>query len=54
MKILSDILDGYFPYVLKARYPNGVFLNVVDNTSEKFDSKEEKKKVGISLQSEAT
>ena len=28
--MLSDLIDGYFPYVLKGKYPNGVFLEVVD------------------------
>jgi hypothetical protein len=27
-KILRDILDGYSPYILKARYPNGVILKL--------------------------
>jgi len=30
LQILGDLVDGYFPYVLKAKYPNGVFLKVVD------------------------
>lgn len=30
--ILSDILDGYFPYDLKKSYPDGAFLNAVDRT----------------------
>ena len=30
LKILSDLVDGYFPYLLKQKYPNGVFLKVVD------------------------
>ena len=37
MKILSDILDAYFPYVLKSKFPNGVFLNVIDHTADLFD-----------------
>ena len=36
MQILSDLLDGYFPYILKVKYPNGVFLKVVDKTDEKY------------------
>ena len=30
LKILGDLVDGYFPYILKQKYPNGVFLEVVD------------------------
>lgn len=30
LQILSDLIDGYFPYVLKGKYPNGVFLKIVD------------------------
>lgn len=33
LHILSDLVDGYFPYVLKAKYPNGVFLKVVDKVA---------------------
>lgn len=35
--ILADILDGYFPYQLKNKYPNGTLLKVVDKTEEMFD-----------------
>ena len=31
------MVDGYFPYVLKHKYPNGVFLNVIDKISLKYD-----------------
>ena len=34
--ILSDILDGYFPYDLKAKYPEGVPLEPVDLTDETY------------------
>lgn len=37
LQILSDLVDGYFPYVLKHKYPNGVFLNVVDKIAVKYD-----------------
>ena len=30
LQILGDFIDGYFPFILKARYPNGVFMKVVD------------------------
>mmetsp|Transcript_2322 Transcript_2322/g.3695 ORF Transcript_2322/g.3695 Transcript_2322/m.3695 type:complete len:441 (-) Transcript_2322:121-1443(-) len=36
--ILSDILDGYFPYDLKRKFPNGVPLKLVDRTSEMFSA----------------
>ena len=35
--VLSDILDGYFPYDLKKKYPEGVPLLPVDNTDEVYD-----------------
>jgi len=38
--ILSDILDGYFPYDLKAKYPEGVPLKPVDNCEEAYNIKE--------------
>lgn len=31
LKILADLLDGYFPFIFKAKYPNGVLLEVVDH-----------------------
>jgi hypothetical protein len=37
LQILSDLVDGYFPYVLKHKYPNGVFLTVLDKIAEKYD-----------------
>lgn len=30
-KILQDIIDGYSPYILKERYPNGVIMKPVNN-----------------------
>lgn len=36
LQILSDLVDGYFPYVLKQKFPNGVFLSVVDNIAQKY------------------
>jgi len=32
--ILSDILDGYFPFDLKQKYPEGVMLEPVDCTDD--------------------
>lgn len=37
LQILSDLVDGYFPYVLKHKFPNGVFLSVVDKIALKYD-----------------
>jgi hypothetical protein len=34
--MLSDILDGYFPYDLKQKYPEGVPLRPVDLTDEMY------------------
>lgn len=34
--MLGDLLDGYFPYILKGKYPNGVLLKVVDKLSERY------------------
>lgn len=34
--VLSDILDGYFPYDLKNKYPEGVPLKPVDLTEEAY------------------
>lgn len=36
LQILGDFIDGYFPYILKAKYPNGVFLKIVDKVAEKY------------------
>ena len=37
LRILSDILDGYFPYILKNKYPNGVFIKVLDYIEKKYE-----------------
>ena len=34
--MLSDILDGYFPYDLKAKYPEGCPLKAVDCVDETY------------------
>ena len=34
--VLSDILDGYFPYDLKKKFPDGVPLKPVDCTDETY------------------
>lgn len=36
--MLSDILDGYFPYDLKVKYPNGVPLKPVDMCDETYNN----------------
>jgi len=36
-QVLHDVLDGYFPYELKAEYPDGVCLKVVDRMAHEFD-----------------
>lgn len=35
--VLSDILDGFFPYDLKQKYPDGVPLKPVDCTEEEYN-----------------
>jgi len=42
--VLSDILDGYFPYDLKKLYPEGVPLKPIDRINEVYNPNEEKKK----------
>ncbi|GIL81416.1 hypothetical protein Vretimale_1036 [Volvox reticuliferus] len=46
--VLRDILDGYFPYVLKRDFPDGVPLRVVDRSSETFTSTPPKRGGGTS------
>jgi hypothetical protein len=36
LQVLGDLLDGYFPFILKGKYPNGVFLKVVDRLGERY------------------
>jgi len=33
---LSDLLEGYFPYDLKRKYPDGAPLKVVDRSDEDY------------------
>ena len=42
--VLSDILDGFFPYDLKKRYPNGVPLKPMDCTEETYKANDHKQK----------
>ena len=44
--LLSDILDGYFPYDLKTKYPEGVPLKPVDLCDEVFNSQSKAKHEG--------
>lgn len=37
-QIVRDILDGYFPYVLKDDYPEGTGLKVIDRTGLSFEA----------------
>lgn len=34
--VLQDVLDGYFPYVLKNEFPNGVPIKLVDRLGERM------------------
>jgi len=36
--VLSDILDGYFPYDLKTKYPDGVPLKPIDMVDETYNA----------------
>lgn len=36
LQILGDLIDGYFPYILKQKYPNGVFMKACDKLTEKY------------------
>lgn len=40
--ILSDILDGYFPYDLKKKYPEGCPLKPVDYTDDMYSQQLQK------------
>ena len=36
--VLSDILDGYFPYDLKVKYPDGVPLKPIDMADDTYNN----------------
>ncbi|CAD7950050.1 unnamed protein product [Amoebophrya sp. A25] len=38
-RVLRDILEGFFPYVLKQDYPEGVRLKAVDRLKDDYDAK---------------
>ena len=40
--VLSDILDGYFPYDLKKKYPEGVPLKPIDRINEIYNPNKKK------------
>jgi len=42
---LEDILDGYFPLLLKKKYPQGVFFKILDKIDEIYASSK-KNKIG--------
>jgi len=42
--VLSDILEGFFPYDLKVKFPNGVPLKPIDLTDEVYNPDDHKKK----------
>ena len=42
--VLSDILEGYFPYDLKIKFPNGVPLKPIDLTDDVYNPNDYKKK----------
>ena len=42
-QILEDILDGYFPLLLKKKYPQGVFFKVVDKVDEVYTASKKNK-----------
>ena len=42
--VLSDILEGYFPYDLKTKFPNGVPLKPIDLTDDVYNANDYKKK----------
>ena len=39
-RVLHDILDGYMPYILKCRYPDGVLLQPVNNLHKEYTIEE--------------
>lgn len=41
-KILEDIIDGYSPYILKERYPNGIFMKCINKVHLEYESNKER------------
>ena len=44
LQIIGDILDGFFPYILRFKHPYGVPLKIVDKTDLKYTTE---KKTGF-------
>lgn len=38
LRITKDLNDGYFPHILKYRYPEGVFMKVEDKLIEDYST----------------
>ncbi len=38
--LIKDLTDGYFPYELKERYPDGVYLDVVDRRGDVYQQRD--------------
>ena len=36
-KIIQDIIDGYSPYILHERYPNGVLMKVENHVKSLYE-----------------
>ncbi len=45
--ILSDILDGYFPYDLKKEFPDGAIIKVIDKTEDTFKEEDPNQRVKV-------
>ena len=44
-KILQDIIDGYSPFILKEKYPNGVILIVKNHVNVDYNKNDENNKI---------
>ena len=45
--LLNDLLEGYFPYEIKGKYPNGTLFKIVDHTEQDYDPKLYEKKDNV-------
>lgn len=43
-KVLHDILDGYSPFILKERYPDGILLKPVNSVDKVYEEKKRESK----------
>jgi UBX domain-containing protein 11 len=41
--ILADILDGYFPYLLKNKYPKGTLMKIIDKMDDIYEVDDKQK-----------